>query len=180
MRLWTQLPDSSLHAACGALSVAVAWRHQMIASGLKQLDNRPNYGGQNDQMRAWIQEGVETDRLLPAVQVYDDAIAKMAKTLRQSPWLAGDRYSLADAAMTPYVCRLEDLGLSWFWEGDRAPVGAWLERVKARPNYSGIRDYLDLKYVALTTAKGTEATPRLREMVEQARNAEAARRAKNT
>jgi len=168
MRLWTMLPDASLHNACGILSVAVAWRHQMIAAGGKQLENRPDYAGSNEQLRDTIENGLESARIPPAVQVYDQAIAKMAKVLKHGPWLCGDSYSLADTTMLPYVCRLEDMGLSWFWESEeRASVGDWLERAKARPNYSGIADYLEPKYVELATGKGREATPRLREIVQQ-------------
>ncbi len=169
MRPWTLLPDSGLHNACGALSVSIAWRHQMIAAGRTQLRNRPNYNRQNDEMTRWIDVGVDGSHLLPAVQIWDETIGKMAAALKNSPWLCGESYSLADVAMLPYVCRLEDLELSWFWEGDRQMVGDWLKRAKGRPNYSGIGDYYDQNYVALTREKGREATPQIRELVRRTR-----------
>ena len=171
MRPWTLLPDAGLHNACGALSVSIAWRHQMIAAGRTQLKNRPNYNRQNDEMTRWIDDGLDGDHLLPAVQIWDETIKKIATALRNGRWLCGETYTLADVAMLPYVCRLEDLGLSWFWEGDREIVADWLERAKARPNYSGIADYYDRNYVALATEKGREATPRLRELVALTRRA---------
>ena len=169
MRPWTLLPDAGLHNACGALTVSIAWRHQMIANGRKQLDNRPNYNGQNAEMRIWIDEGIDGAHLAQAVQIWDETIGKISKALKNGPWLCGDKYTLADVAMLPYVCRLEDLGLAWFWEGEREQVGDWLERAKSRPNYSGIGAYYDREYVALATDKGREATPRLRDLVKHSR-----------
>jgi hypothetical protein len=58
--------------------------------------------------------------------------------------------------MLPYVCRLEDLNMSWMWDGARTSIGSWLDRCKARANYSGIADYLDPKYLQLMKASGSE------------------------
>lgn len=165
MRQWTILPDASLHRACSTVSIAVAWRHQMIAAGGGQLANRPDRDGATTLLRTIVEKGLETPDLPAAVRIYYDVIGKMANALVQGPWLIGEHYSQADAAMMPYVCRLEDLGLSWFWEGERAMVGEWLQRSKARPNYRGISDYYERSYAALATEKGSIATPRLREMI---------------
>lgn len=168
MRQWTLLPDSSLHSACAVLSTAIAWRHQVIAAGFRQLDQRPDRDGNNALYRSVVEHGLDHERLPAALQVHDQVIASMAGALVSGPWLCGAMYTLADAAMLPYVCRLEDLGLSWFWEGDRAPVARWLERAKARPNYSGIANYYDPKYVELAGEKGRQATPRLKQMLGRA------------
>lgn len=166
MRQWTLLPDAGLHNACGILSVAIAFRHQMLASGGEQLKNRPNFGDSNSQLQQTIDHGLEYDRVPPAVQVYDQAIEKMASALRDGrEWLCGDQYTLADASMTPYVCRLKDLSLPWFWEGERSPVGEWFDRVQARANYSAVRDYQVAQYLKLVSEKGKEASPHLRKML---------------
>lgn len=51
------------------------------------------------------------------------------------PWLAGDSFSLADVAMTPYVNRLDMLGMAPMWERERPNVTNWFERIKARPAF---------------------------------------------
>ena len=165
MREWTQLPDADLHTACGIVSIAVAWRHQILASGGAQLTNQPNQTGKATEFRKYVEEGMENARFGSSVKIYDAAIAKMAKALTDGQWLAGDTYSLADAAMLPYVCRLEDLSFSWLWDGERAVVGRWLERSKARPNFSGIADYYQVSYGELMTEKGREATGRLKQIL---------------
>lgn len=168
MRQWTQLPDSSLHNATGIVSVALAWRHQMLAAGNKQFENRPDKGGQGGTTRVLLEvvdKGIESEHFAAAIRTYDYAIERMAKALEKSTWLVGEAYSLADIAMLPYVCRLEDLSLSWMWDGERARVADWLLRAKARPNFSGIKDYLVPSYVSLCAEHGSAATPRLKEML---------------
>lgn len=38
-------------------------------------------------------------------------------TLRDGPYLTGGSYGLADAALTPFVSRLAELGFEWMWDG---------------------------------------------------------------
>ncbi|MCY4427919.1 MAG: glutathione S-transferase family protein [Halieaceae bacterium] len=166
VRQWTLQPDAGLHQACGVLSVTVAWREQMLAAGGAQLKNRPDAAGANDQFAAILEQGIDFPGVPAAVKVYERAIARIAGALSAGgPWLCGDSYTLAETAMLPYVCRLEDLAMDWFWEGERSVVADWLARAKARPNFSGISDYIVPDYVSLCAAKGTEATPKIRAML---------------
>ena len=59
----------------------------------------------------------------------------MEKTLAQQAWLAGDSFSLADIAMTPYVSRLDMLGTAQMWEKTRPGLTDWFARIKARPAF---------------------------------------------
>ena len=168
MRLWTLRPDAGLHRACGVTSFAIAFRHQMLALPAEEIERqiaeKPD-PAVRDNLRQTIAHGLRAPQVGAALRVYDKAIGLMAQQLDQTPWLAGDSYSLADAAMLPYLCRLEDLSMSWFWDGDRRSVARWLERCKARPNYAGIADYLDKKYLDLMAASGRELGPSVREML---------------
>ena len=159
MRLWTLRPDTGLHRACGITSFAIAFRHQMLALPQEQIEQqiseKPD-AAMRDNLRQTIALGVQAPQVGAALKTYDKAIEHISRTLDQAPWLAGDEYSLADAAMLPYVCRLEDLGMSWMWNGERASTGRWLDRCKARPNYSGIADYLDPKYLTLMRESGSK------------------------
>ena len=73
----------------------------------------------------------------------------MEVCLEVDPWLAGNTYSLADIAYTPYLTRydhLQALGVL-----DKRPhLSDLYERVKARPNYAkGIGEWLNDKYLLL-------------------------------
>ena len=47
--------------------------------------------------------------------------------------MAGESFSLADIAMTPYANRLDMLDMAPMWEQTRPRVTDWFERIKARP-----------------------------------------------
>ena len=75
-------------------------------------------------------------------QVYEDSLnrlrrtaERMEDTLKDSPWLAGEAYTLADICVTPTFDRMEDLGMGDVW-ADLPAVSDWWARIKARPNYA--------------------------------------------
>src|SRR5207244_4405822 len=68
-------------------------------------------------------------------RLYDGHLEKMEKALAGRAWLAGDAFSLADIAVTPYVNRLDMLGMSAMWAGTRPRVADWFARIKARPAF---------------------------------------------
>lgn len=63
------------------------------------------------------------------------SFARLAPALERTGWIAGDHYTIADLCMVPVVRRVADLGLAKLWDGYPA-VGAWFERVAARPAYA--------------------------------------------
>ena len=52
----------------------------------------------------------------------------------RGPWLAGETFSLADAALLPYVLRVDHLRLTGLLEGRPNLVG-WYERVQGRESF---------------------------------------------
>jgi glutathione S-transferase len=68
-------------------------------------------------------------------RLYDGFLGKMETALADRAWLAGDTFSLADIAVTPYVNRLDMLGMSEMWTHTRPRVADWFSRIKARPTF---------------------------------------------
>ena len=58
--------------------------------------------------------------------------------LELGPYLAGEKYSLADAALTPYVHRLWLLGCEELWLKSRPKVGEWYDNMKARSSFEEV------------------------------------------
>jgi len=160
MRVWTLAPDAGLHAACGATSFSITFRHQYLALPRDQMEHqlaeKPDPMARERQ-RQMIEQGLDGPWFAPAIKVYDRTLARMTNQLETTPWLAGNEYSLADIGLIPYVLRLEHLQLGWMWESRRPAVGRWLERCKERSNYSGIANYLDPKYTDLMGRTGRDA-----------------------
>jgi glutathione S-transferase len=60
-------------------------------------------------------------------------LQRIEDSLARGPWLAGRDFSLADAAVIPYVLRLDLLKMKGMWEG-RKGVEEWYQRMCARPS----------------------------------------------
>ena len=54
-------------------------------------------------------------------------------------------YTLADAEITPYVERIDRLGLAGMWDS-RPRLADWFRRIKARPSFTAISDYPPADY----------------------------------
>jgi glutathione S-transferase len=137
-RLWMKKIDDYLHAACGVVTFAIANRRVLLEKTPDELEAHfsaipdPVY---RERQRLAVMQGVAAPHVPPAVRAFDKYIGEMEETLARAPWLAGERYSLADAAATPYLNRAELIGLDRLWVERRPRVGDWLARVRARPNY---------------------------------------------
>lgn len=168
MRGWTMIPDAGLHRACGVSSFAIAFRHQMLALPKEEIDRqlaeKPNPRIRAE-LRQTIDLGIDAPLVSESLREFDRLIGRMSARLDKQTWLAGSEYSLADVAMLPYVCRLEDLAMHWMWDGRRASVGSWLDRCKARHNFGGIANYLDGKYLDLMQRSGRELEQRIRALL---------------
>lgn len=138
MRVWTKWPDEGGHAANGAIGFALSHRH-LIKDTSKEaieahLDRIPD-PARRERQRASIEQGLDAPIVLDAVRRFADLMVRMDRALADGPWLAGDRYSLADIALTPYVTRLDDMGMSGFWNGRWPRVADWYARIRARPSH---------------------------------------------
>ena len=139
MRVWAQIPDAALHAACGTVSYAAAFGDQIKAANdpatLKErLAKLP------DRARAWRQQqllerGLDAPFVADAVKLHDKVLGDMEKALAGAPWLAGSDFSLAECAIVPYLLRLDRLGLARMWD-QRPRVADWYARMQARPSWA--------------------------------------------
>ncbi len=159
MRRWASIPDQGLHAACGTVSQCIAFRQQYLALGKEALEANiaatPD-PARRERKRLGIELGMDAPHAPDAVRTYDKVLARMETALADGrPWLMGDQYTLADVAMTPYVVRLDHLQLAWMW-GARPGVAAWLERIRARPNFGAMADYFDPAYLTLMADEGAK------------------------
>jgi hypothetical protein len=83
-----------------------------------------------------------------------------------TPWLACDRFSLAEVGVIPYVNRLDMLQLSGLWTETRPHLADWWRRVKARPSFEpAMLKYVPSALVELMRTHGSEAWPTVRAVV---------------
>ena len=143
VRYWTKAVDEDLHPACGALTFMSSHRHtiqRLGPEGVQEfLDSTPPFSVSADwheQKKMYVREGFDAPGAHKKVELYDRYLTKMEEALEGQDWLAGDAFSFADIAMTPYVTRLDMLSMQGMWEGGRRPrVEDWYARIRARPSY---------------------------------------------
>jgi glutathione S-transferase len=159
MRLWTKAVDELLHPMCGEITFAASHRHTVARLGpegvAKFLASTPAVS---------VTAGVDK-----AFRLYDSFLQKMDDKLESSRWLAGPSFSLADTALTPYVTRLDMLGMAEMWTRNRPYLTDWFERIKARPSYQPqLRDWCPADLTNDLASFGGQSWPEVRRMLEAA------------
>ena len=109
------MPDEGLHTACGSLTYAAAFVHQLREHHDKQqweerLQKLPDRARAARQ-RQILEQEFEAPLVRDAVLLHAKVLGEMESVLAQRQWLAGEDLSLADIAIIPYVTRLDRLGL---------------------------------------------------------------------
>jgi glutathione S-transferase len=137
-RFWMKKIDDYLHGACATLTFAIAFRPILLKKSPEELEARfaaiPDPAMRERQRQALL-HGLDAPHGPPALRAYDKFIGEMDESLAASPYLAGDSYSLADAAATPYIDRAAMLALNGLWMGRRPRVTDWFERVRQRESF---------------------------------------------
>jgi len=169
MRLWTKRLDEGHHdIATATLSMAVAFRYQYLAQGAQACDlliDKVPDPIRRERRRDVIHNGLDAREFGTAVAMWERLLDDMEAALSERSWLAGAGYSLADAAYTPYITRLDHLDLL-AWIAGRPKLCAWYERIRAMPNYAAaIGKWENPKYLALMREKGALEWPRIRNMI---------------
>ena len=171
MRLWTKQLDEDVHDACAAiLSFGIAFRHQYLDRGelgRKMLEQVPNIF-KRERRRDVIQNGIRSKHFIIAVERMMLLLDEMEEALGTQRWLAGNDYSLADVAFTPYLARLEHLDILAMI-GERHRVADWYRRCKARPSFrEAIVRWENADYLALMKRRGAEAWPQVYDIMQGA------------
>lgn len=171
MRLWMKQLDDGVHAATGTVSICIALRHQFLARKPEELrawlDNMADEA-RRERARAAIENGMDAPQFAVAVRRFVKLIDDFEKSLAENPWLAGDGYSLADIAFSPYMLRLDHLGFADLIKR-RPRVAEWKDRLFAKRSFVlGVLDWLDPAYIDLFDRERPAAQERIREIATSA------------
>ena len=136
MRLWTQRIDA-LHPSAGVLTFGIGTRPMMLERSPEereaQIELIPDPVNRA-RRRSVIEKGVEAPEVAGAVRSFVQVLDRMQADLSERTWLAGDPFTLADAAALPYVMRLDHLAMTPLLTA-RPKVLDWYQRVQARPSF---------------------------------------------
>jgi glutathione S-transferase len=178
MRLWTKLPDESIHAACAAVTFSTYFRYAVIKrtpseaaamtpAAFRQLAEERFDPAMLRRRHDWIIDGLRAPDVTGLLRSYDKMLADMDLALARGPWLLGEQYSLADIAATPYVDRLARLGLDGLWRTTRPHLTRWYEAARNRPNYAAaIGRWLQEEEVAAMAAIGGQSLSEVQRLLQ--------------
>ena len=170
MRVWTRKLDENIHMpATATLSFVIALRETYLKAFDSQealaahIASKPN--PLNRVMHQQIAElGIEAPVVRQSLELFDKLLARMETALALKPWLAGEKFSLADVGYSPYITRLDCLQLDWLWS-DRPHIADWYNRLKSRPTYKqAITDWLVTKEIDLMRENGRKLSKTLQRM----------------
>ena len=166
VRIWTKAVDEELHPACSALTYIVSHRHRILRNGAASFEQFLAAGGTEgraarERKWQWIQHGLEAPGAAEQLRIYAGFIEKMDRVLEGQDWLAGESFSLADVALTPYLFRLEVLSLDSVWRNGRLRhVESWYARIRERPAFEpAFERWMPDELRAEMTANGERARP---------------------
>lgn len=115
-------------------------------------------------MQDVVLHGIESADFRKALIRFESLFAELETRLGSASWLAGEAYSIADVAFTPYLIRLDPLGLESFWRA-RPAVRDWYARLRGRESAAAVLDWYDPKNTELLTTRGRAAVAQMRAML---------------
>ena len=116
--------------------VAATWSDAELAEKLKKVPSK-------ERQEAWIAPPASPTPRRSAATARGKLVAmldKMEDTMRQTRWLAGDAYSIADIAVVPFIKRIdEEIAPDEMTPARHPRVAAWWASIQARPAFATAR-----------------------------------------
>jgi glutathione S-transferase len=144
-RTWLKIFDDVVHAALRQASFELLYRPLLAEMPPAELEERlalhPN-PIRAQRFRDGARGPADSAAIQQAVLSFRGIMGRMDAVLKQNEWLAGAHYSLADVAMSPFVERLDHLGMGDLWE-PFPHAKRWGTTMMARPTINGVRAPLE-------------------------------------
>ncbi|HET7670639.1 MAG TPA: glutathione S-transferase family protein, partial [Burkholderiales bacterium] len=135
VRQYNKLIDEYVHNSCTILTFATAFRPWFAGLSGEEIEKRlaksPSKQ-RTEYKRDVALNGLDSRYVKDALGHHEKLLKMMDAALDRHQWLAGD-FSLADAAVIPYILRLDLLRIRGMW--DKLPrIEAWYQRMRERPS----------------------------------------------
>src|SRR5260370_5778134 len=136
VRVYNKMIDEYVHNSCTILTFATAFRPWFAGLSGEEIEKRlaksPSKQ-RTEYKRDVALNGLESKYVHDALGHHEKLLKMMDAALQGGAWLAGGHFSLADAAVIPYILRLDLLPLSKVW-AHKPQIGEWYERMDERPS----------------------------------------------
>ena len=169
MAMWLRLTDDVYFPALAALTYATSQRARIRATyttpeAIEEYLSHMADAEERNQRRKVLEDGAESPEAQDAFATLTAMLARMDQALMTNDFLCGDRYTLADAALTPFLSRLHLLEMSEAWTACHPDVTRWWAHIQTRPSFidEPLGD-LTPDYRAMVSTAGKKAWPVLRD-----------------
>ena len=156
-RLWSKLIDDKIHPSTGVVTFAIGPRTLLLQQPKEVLEANTNAipdPARRAARRSVIEHGVKAPEFAGALTTLVGLLDRLEATLARGGWLSGDGFGLADAAVLPYVLRLDNLFMTTLIEA-RPNLLDWYARVQGLSAYaSGVAEWLAPPFVNLMRSNG--------------------------
>ena len=131
VRLFNKLIDEYVHNYCTVISFATVFRPNLAD---KSEAEREAYFAKapskkrSEYKRDVVKLGMDSKYVVESIEFHEKLLDWIEESTGRWSYLAGDRLSLADIAVIPYVIRLDLIGVSRMWD-KRPGVAAWYQRM---------------------------------------------------
>jgi glutathione S-transferase len=146
MRLWMKLADETVHPVMGALGWPITIRPALMRKSPEEQQailatvQDPRRRERQSRLLAM---GVASPDTTEALIILSRMIAEMEDEIsRCGPWLAGNRFSLADIAVMPYLSMLWQFQMTAFYSERYPLVADWFQRCQRRPSFERAIKYI--------------------------------------
>ena len=160
VRMWTKALDQKIHPATGIVTFAIGPRVMLLQQPEEvreaNIESIPD-PARRAARRSVVEHGVKAPEFAGALKTMLGLLDDMEGALATEDWLSGGSFGLADAALLPYVLRLDHLAMTSVIEA-RPQVATWYARVCALPAYEkAVTDWLADPVVEMFRTRGEEA-----------------------
>jgi glutathione S-transferase len=114
---------------------AQQWSDEQLQQKLSRIPTR-------ERREAWSRisrKPYTTEEKADALDKLLSILGRMEPLLSQSPWLFGDRFTIADIAAVPFIARIAELSPPSLNAANQPKVNAWWTEVRRRPSFAAAR-----------------------------------------
>lgn len=130
--------------------------HALERGGKKHPELREVYEAKLADIEGFAHDAVTPETVAEEQRKLEALFDDLDEALRDRPFVAGERYSLADVLWTVMVARTLAAGFSDSLE-NRPSLAAWWQRVRARPSFEAADVWDRFRVTALVKMVGTRA-----------------------
>ena len=139
---WLKRADDAYLPALGAVTYGLFRRKQILLKSAEELAayylDIPD-PERRAQRKSVVENGIAAPIVAQAFLTLDGMLADMEEALAENDHLVEGGYGLADAALTPFVSRLDELAMDWMW-ARRPNLAGWWDAVRERRSFGTVFD----------------------------------------